>query len=76
MSKTLSAEFDAFVVANKAHCGIKCGICSLPPDLRQVVNDGLKRNVTYPIIAAFLKSKGHALADHVVGNHARRHVER
>lgn len=68
----LDAELESFAKTNAKRPGVKCRLCLLPADVRLAIEAGHERGLTASLLAAFLRSKGHEIPEHTVGNHLRK----
>ncbi len=46
-----------------------CAICSLPPELLAVVNQGWREGVTGKTIHAYVEQQGHQISIHTIKSH-------
>lgn len=67
---SIAAEFAAFVEGAQTARGPRCSVGSLPPSLRQLVEDA-DATVTHSVISKFLVSKGHKVRAFTVSRHRR-----
>lgn len=67
----MAAEFAEFAKADKRQHGPKCTVCSLPPEMGDLVRQARKDGIQFSVIERFLKKKGTPLAQHTLARHFR-----